>query len=297
MFQTALVMLAFDERDTTVLAAVRALTPSAGIERLLVAHVYAQDPFPPWVDPATPAAPLPERPAALDAALEGLIAALPNVEVVGLHAVGSPAEELQRIIASEDVDLLVIGRNGASNGKPGWGPSGRQLIRGVTCSVFVVPVTAQLNLSHATVGLDFSERSIEALQVASGIAHNAVGVYRHEQPERAARVQSPEADGSPTSVTTVRDKALAHFEAEVVPQFEGRTTPSLWVGSGASATDALLEHAKGGLIVVGSRGLSRLATVLLGSTAESVAGLAAGPVLIVRRKGESRSLVAGLLHR
>ena len=46
-----------------------------------------------------------------------------------------------------------------------------------------------------------------------------------------------------------------------------------------------------------SRGLSRIATVLLGSTAERVAGLCDGPLLVVRRKGEVIGLLEGLFHR
>ena len=56
----------------------------------------------------------------------------------------------------------------------------------------------------------------------------------------------------------------------------------------------LLSRAGDYLLVVGSRGLSRIATVLLGSTAVQPAGLADGPVLVIRRKGEVPGLAEGI---
>jgi nucleotide-binding universal stress UspA family protein len=48
---------------------------------------------------------------------------------------------------------------------------------------------------------------------------------------------------------------------------------------------------------MGSRGLTPLAAMLLGSSADRVAGRSPGPVLIVRKKGNHMGLLAGLFHR
>jgi nucleotide-binding universal stress UspA family protein len=49
------------------------------------------------------------------------------------------------------------------------------------------------------------------------------------------------------------------------------------------------------MIVVGSRGLSRSAAAILGSTAERVLTCSPLPVLIVKRKGETVHLLDALL--
>jgi nucleotide-binding universal stress UspA family protein len=49
------------------------------------------------------------------------------------------------------------------------------------------------------------------------------------------------------------------------------------------------------MIVVGSRGLSRSAAAILGSTAERVLTVSPLPVLIVKRKGETVHLLDALL--
>ena len=48
---------------------------------------------------------------------------------------------------------------------------------------------------------------------------------------------------------------------------------------------------------MGSRGLTPLAALLLGSSADRVAGRSKGPVLIVRRKGSVLGLVERLFHK
>jgi nucleotide-binding universal stress UspA family protein len=64
---------------------------------------------------------------------------------------------------------------------------------------------------------------------------------------------------------------------------------------GGSPADALLAAAEGvDLLAVGSRGLSPLAAVFLGSTAERLAGKSPRPVLVVRRRGEARGLLGAI---
>ena len=83
----------------------------------------------------------------------------------------------------------------------------------------------------------------------------------------------------------------------MLPDLPTERHPTLSLHAGTSASAVLLSRAGDDLLVVGSRGLSRIATVLLGSTAEQLAGLAVGPVLVIRRKGEVLGLVEGLFHR
>lgn len=290
MFPTILVMLAFDDRDQDVLDAAANIAARVGLARLLLAHVYKQDPFPAWME--SEEVRTPDRPAALDAATQAMKARLPGVDVIGIHAVGSPPEELQQIVATEDVDLLIIGRAVPLGPDSGWGPSGRELLRSVTCSALVVPRNSVVHLRHAVVGLDFSHNSTEALKIAARIADHAEAVYQYADDAAATGARTSEEFGQ-----NLRSNATIHFEEDVLPTLGDVPRPTFRVVEGDKASNLLIDHAADKLLVVGSRGMTRLATLLLGSTAERVAGRAKGPVLIVRDKGEQLGLLEGLFHR
>ncbi|MEC7947879.1 MAG: universal stress protein [Myxococcota bacterium] len=290
MYPTILVMLAFDERDQDVLDAAASIAPAVGLQRVLLAHVHRQDPFPDWMSSAEVHSPAP--PAALDEATAALRARLPGIDVVGIHAVGSPPEQLQRIVAQEDVDLLVIGRNAAVDNDSGWGPSGRELLRAVTCSALVVPRDAEVDLATAVVGLDFSHGSTSALRAAAQIAARTDAVYQYDLRAVAVGTQTEAAFAE-----RIEAAARAHFEEDVLPALGDVRRPTFSIIQAEKASSTLIDRAADKLLVVGSRGMTRLATLLLGSTAEVTAGRARGPVLIVRTKGEQLGLLAGLVHR
>ena len=67
--------------------------------------------------------------------------------------------------------------------------------------------------------------------------------------------------------------------------------------NGGKTAEVLIKKAGGDTIVLGSRGLSPLARLLIGSSADRVAGRAEGPVLVVRRKGSTLSIFERLFHK
>ena len=74
------------------------------------------------------------------------------------------------------------------------------------------------------------------------------------------------------------------MENRMAPRIDGDPPEIKVIGAGKVA-DSLIAEAGDGLLVVGSRGITRLAWVLLGSAANRVAARARGPVLVVREKG------------
>jgi nucleotide-binding universal stress UspA family protein len=291
--KTALLMLALDERDPSVVDALVAAHTRLGVHNVLVVHVAAQDHLPEELSAGLSPGQV-QRPAALDAAVEDLRARLgPHVRVRGEFGVGDPVEVLEELIQGHDVDLLVLGRDGRVEGAgAAWGPSGRKLMRTVSCSVLVVPAGARFDGKRAVVGLDFSSCSTMALQAAVQVADEVEAVYQYTL-AAAGSGAITEAEFEQQLAANARQ----HFEVVVLPDLPIERHPTLALHAGDSASAVLLERAGEDLLVVGSRGLSRIATVLLGSTAEQLAGLAVGPVLVIRRKGEVLGLVEGLFHR
>lgn len=291
LFPVVLVMLALDEHDPSVLDAVAAGAERMGAHTVVLAHVSPLDPLVGTLgvgisyDSTT-------VPAGLSAAQADLQGRLPGCTVVTEHGRGAPDAVLSEIVQRRDVDLLVLGRLRTSHADEGWGPSGRSLLRTVTCSALVVPQGSRLDLTSAVVGLDFSSHAAHALGVACQLADTATAVCQYDL--RAA------GHGSLTDAefaAELEKNARQHFADSVAQHLPPGAAPVLEVHSGDRASEVLLDRAGTALVVVGSRGLSKLATVLLGSTAERLAGRADGPVLIVRKKGEVLSLLEGLFHR
>ena len=295
-FPTALVMLAMDERDPALLDALARVADRLGVTRVLVAHVYRRDPFPSFLRDAFEAdddddGQEIEAPEQLNRALDQLRTVLPDRELVGLHAVGDPAEELTRIIQQEDADLVIIGRNATRGDGPGWGPSGLKLLRTAGVSALVIPLGSHIDFDRVICGLDFSHTSTDALRVAASIATEL------EVVSQFADVPTGRAHTTQTFAERFEQNARKHFEDDVLPMLPDGATASLQVIEGEKASQVLIDAAGNGTIVVGSRGLSKFAARLLGSTAERLAGHAHGPVLIVRKKGESLGLLEGMFHR
>jgi nucleotide-binding universal stress UspA family protein len=210
----------------------------------------------------------------------------------GHHAVGDPAEEFGRIIQQKDIDLLIIGRNAVPEKAPGWGRSGLKLLRTAGVSTLVIPVGEPVGFERVVCGLDFSHTSTDALAVAARISRNLEVICQYSQ--RSLRSRDPSAA---QFAEQLGENAREHFDSNVLPGLPQDTQPVLHVVEGDDHADVLIDRAGSDTIVVGSRGLSQFAARLLGSTAERVAGYSKGPVLIVRKKGESLGLLSGLFHR
>jgi nucleotide-binding universal stress UspA family protein len=283
-FPQTIALVALDDRDDGVLAAVRGLGRRGATERIYVLHVREQGRRFSGEHPAEAG-----RPAALDELVTHLDRELPRVEVVGIFAVGQPVEEIARVVEREDVDLVVLGRSEAEGGTA-WGDHGLRVLRLSDCPVLVVPQGTTPAFANAMVGMDLSENAVAALVVTTGLcdATRALAVV-----DRASEGLDDEAYKGLVADTEAR------YAAALATSFGPASLPPLVVVDAASPTDALLGAAPADsgidLLVVGSRGLTPLAAVLLGSTAERLGGRCAVPLLVWRRKGRQRGVWKALV--
>ena len=290
MFSTVLVMLALDERDDSLLEAVVASAESFAIRKLVVVHVHNADPVAgPVADLVQAAAP--ERPAGLDAAEALLRKELSGVEIVVDNPTGPPEAVLNRLTEEFDVDLVVMGRRSAENGKAGWGSASRKILRLTTCSAMVVPRGSSLDLSRVVLGFDFSKYAAMALGVACRIAGSVDAVYQYDLAPSRAGLTREEFNKQ------IRTRAQTYLRTELLPALDTAVEPNVVVKDGGHVADALISAAGTAPIIMGSRGLSPLARLLIGSSADRVAGRSRGPVLIVRKKGSTLNIFDRLFHR
>jgi nucleotide-binding universal stress UspA family protein len=290
MFSTVLVMLALDERDDSLLDAVVAGAEPFATRRVVVVHVHNADPVAgPLADLVQPEAPA--RPPELDAAVERLRAALPDLDITGAYPSGPPEAVLNHLTDEHDVDLVMMGRHPATAGKAGWGSASRKILRLTTCSAMVVPQGSTLDLQRVVAGFDFSQYAAMALGVACQIGESVDAVYQYSMDTARAGRTREEFNA------VIQARAEKHLETELMPLLQIEVPPRVVVHDGGRVADALIAQAGDAPIVLGSRGLSPLARLLIGSSADRVAGRSRSPVLVVRKKGDTLNLFERLFHK
>lgn len=172
----------------------------------------------------------------------------------------------------------------------------RRLAMQAPCSVWTVPETSPPSLSRILVPVDLSERAADSLQVALSLARRSAraeclvlrvrfneAVVTYEEYGEVIRREEDEA----------YQRFLASLDCRgvwVTPLFE----------EGASVARAIHRAAQkhgADLIVMATRGRSRLAALLLGSSTEETIRDACVPVLAVKHFGARLGLLQALRDR
>ncbi len=211
-------------------------------------------------------------------------------------------EEVLRAAREHALDLILAGRTLPAS-QLATGHAFNRLARKAPCSVLLVPEGAAVHLSRVLVPVDFSEHAKLALQAAVKLARAA------GKPNPQVHVQTVFSVGYGYSKTGLTlEEAVAELERRNRQRLEdfvrdidmSGLTCELYCSASDEPENAILQLAqarKVDLICVGSRGLSRMASVILGGTAERIVAQASVPTLIVKRKGETLGLLDLLLGR
>lgn len=211
-------------------------------------------------------------------------------------------EAMLRAARERELDLILAGRTLPAS-QLATGHAFNRLARKAPCSVMLIPEGAAVHLSRVLVPVDFSEHAKLALRAAVELAQ-ASG-----EPRPQILVQTVFNVGYGYSKTgrtleeavreqeQIHQRRLEEFVRDV--DFRGLTC-ELQCSSAEEPEAAIVQLAqarKVDLICVGSRGMTRMASVILGGTAERIVATAPMPVLIVKRKGETLGLLDLLLGR
>lgn len=233
----------------------------------------------------------------------------PEVETEVFHLdpakSGDLLDELLQRAAAMPADLLVVGARRHV--------TARRVAMLAPCSVLMVPDDAVLQLERILVPVDFSEASADAVSAGTALARAAGGECHfvsvecdddpwldwRDQPEQLStrlREFVRDAGGEPAWNTCLVEAiqhsgdALAdvglHAPAHAI---EGADIASTIVSTAAAE--------KSTVIVLGTRGRSRAASILVGSVTEKVIQFSRLPVLAVKHRGARLGLLRGLLER
>ena len=229
--------------------------------------------YPPSTLPPLVGAPSPPGEVFADAARKilehALGAANPSVEVETEVILGGAGAVL--VENSDDFDLMVVGRTGRGRlARMIIGSTTRHVARHATCPVVIVNDATEVE-SRITVAGDGSKHSIDALNWAMRLDPEATiaAVYSHDEPTL---------DDVPLddAVRDDFDERATDFVDDVIKQAtpEGAPTTKVYgeVRTGDPRTTIVDATQAGTLLVLGARGLSGVAGVLVGSLADYAVG-------------------------
>ncbi len=210
---------------------------------------------------------------------------------------GPPLGRLVSFTKKYDIDLLIVSHHKSSSGSNGY--LSEKLTRKAFCSVLMVPWHTRLNLEKILVAVDFSEHSINALDIGSafakGVEANEIYILNNFRiPKgyyKTGKSYEDFADVMYENATTKFNSILPKVDLKGVgikPYFKRTNNIVQGIHSFAETIDA-------GLIVVGARGRSGdISAILLGSITEGLIRNLTRPLLAVKNKGEGLNIIEAL---
>lgn len=206
---------------------------------------------------------------------------------------GVPIEEMLRWGHIKNIDLLVAGRKSIHEGS---GDLPKRMARKGMCSILFIPQTAKERLEHIFVSVDFSENSRLALEEAWHLAEKTrtAKIYCHhayQLPIGYYSTGKTEAEFA----QIMRDHAISKYkdllrelkipDSRIEPIFELQDKSSVAAMISNTAHDK-----KADLVIVGAKGRTDAAAILLGSVTEKLITECEDiPLLVVKQKGKSFS--------
>jgi nucleotide-binding universal stress UspA family protein len=300
-FQRILVCVDVPARDAPMLAYVKAITRLAGTAEVHVLHVTRgarEDAH----EPATGhAAPGPVDVETLRAMAGEYFDTSGGPECVCSVVEGVPLVETLRYALDKDVDLLVVGRHyGEADGAVDDALLARRVTRKATCTVLVLPEQHRIKAGTILTPVRDSECSANALDVACAVAaatggrivaldvyhvqtgYSRIGMTLEEYEKALGEAADRELDRLLKRV----DLRGVHVEHAVMADHRGRPVPVILEAVQEKGAD---------LVVIGARGRTGAAGVLLGAVTERLIQESPVPVLAVKTKGECLGILRALL--
>ncbi len=204
---------------------------------------------------------------------------------------GNPLGELLAELSVQQPDLIIINRDTADFALA------EKLARKAPCSVLGVPSSAPVKFKHVLAAFDFSDFSRHALDVAAAFASSSAArlsvLHAFEVPwghQRALVSREQLAD----EMKTYLGAELARETAPLASRVAALDQHVVEAHLPSTAISRIVDEEKCDFVVIGCRGHGAIYATLLGSTAESILQKTAVPVLAVKQKGSSLSLLEQL---
>lgn len=286
-FQRVIVSLAMAPVDRDLLRYAR-LVRDMGEGRTQFSFVHVLPPADGLAKSSGPALSLSEARAALSQVVAEELGptAVPDVKVLAGHLIDALLTEA----AEEGTDLIMVGHRRDARGRRSLS---RRLAIKAPCSVWMVPEGSAPRITGVLAAVDMSLPSAQAVSLATLVASRAKAAAGCT----VLHVQSPSTLGFDEVEQDSLLQALERFLSPLDLHGVTVTTRIEEAGSVSGPVGALVGELGLDLVVVGTRGRSPSAAILLGSESEHVLVESKVPVLITKEPGERIGLLRALLDR
>jgi nucleotide-binding universal stress UspA family protein len=238
---------------------------------------------------------LQDEPFDLEAFVRGAGAEWPENARISFHSQGGPREDtLLAFSVEQKCDLILLGHRKRRSGRRSLA---RRLAMKAPCSVWMAPEGSAPEIRRILVPVDLSERSAEIVAQATRLAA-ALGLESvdtlHVYFEQGTAPRDEEYE---ERVQEREESALWGLAARV--ELHGVDLKPIFVESShvADTIRGVAEERQADLIVMGTRGRSLSAGILLGSETEEIIVHTHIPVLAVKRFGSRLSFLQALLDK
>lgn len=209
---------------------------------------------------------------------------------------GNAIDQLFKWIDIKRVDMILMGRKKISDGS---GVMPQKVSKLAHASVMIIPEGAESKLSKIVIPLDFSRHSKLAMEAAislrkaSGAEINALNAYYVPSGyHKAGKTKEEFAE-------IMKNHAESDFSQFMKKNKFKENIPCHFVldeGSPADKIYGYAEESKADLIVMGSKGRTGLASILLGSVTEKVINYQSHiPLAVIKDKDENMGFLQALL--
>lgn len=207
---------------------------------------------------------------------------------------GTPLLEMLRLARGKEADLVLVGKDRA------YGTMAEKMARKAPCSVLIVPPGAKSVINNVLVPLDFSDHSEDAIDVAIAFGKAAGGarlrcLHVYDVPTgyyKAGKSHDEFAE-------LIRERAEAQYCGfmQRLHLRDDVATPVFWQDRNTPrAIRRAIDQYNADLVVMGTRGRTDSAAVLLGSVTEKIVRTTQVPVVAVKKKGATLSFLKALLE-
>lgn len=298
-FNKVMVGLDLSEMDETLLLNIKRLIPILSIEKIYFVHVSKDLSIPEEVLTNFPdlLAPVDESIAkGIDDELRR--AGLGEMSYDILVKEGNPMDTILRWCKIKDVDLLVMGRKKQLEGS---GSLAKNLAQKAPTSVMFIPEKFKFaQLKTLLVPIDFSEYSQITLELANDLAAGngatVICCHLYEVPVGYTKTGKTYSEFSAIMLENAQRDFEKFLSRNGFPELEGEFILKE-KKSEASYIANLAAEKNADLIIIGSRGRTSTASILLGSVSEKLIQINNTiPTLVVKKKGENLSFLDALLE-
>lgn len=235
--------------------------------------------------------------AAVEAELGAVAAAefasgAPSTAVRSAVLTGPLTDRLLTFVAESQTDLVMVGHGAGHSGRRALA---RRLAMQAPCSVWMVPDGSTASISRILAPIDFSPHSADTMQTALSLARasGAACVPLHVYFNEAVATYEEYEEVLRGEERAAYDQFIAPLDSRGValtPMFEE-------AANAAHAIERVAQREAADLIIMGTRGRSRSASILLGSVTEQTLIETRLPLLAVKHFGARMSVLEALLDR